>query len=274
MAFQLSVELVDTHCHLNFEEFGHDRDSVVERARKNGITRILNPGIDIETSKTALMYARKFAEVYAAIGVHPNQGSTWTNKTISELRELACEQKVVAIGEIGLDYYRDWTPKEIQKLIFEEQLELSAELGLPVIIHNRNASDDMWNILLKWHDTLLATDSSLANRPGVLHSFSGDATIAAEMVGLNFKLGISGPITFKNSETLQTVVIATAAESLFIETDAPYLTPHPFRGKRNEPANVRIVAEKIAELKDEPLEIIAKITSAEADKLFGWREFH
>jgi TatD DNase family protein len=265
-------EIVDTHCHLNFDDFDNDRAQIVQRARENGITRILIPGIDIDTSKSAIKYAWEFQEVFAAVGLHPNHGLSWTKETISDLRNLASEEKVVAIGEIGLDYYRDQTPKARQLNIFEEQLELAAELGLPVIIHNREASDDILKIIKKWHSELSMTGIKLANRPGVFHSFSGDETFARELISLNFKIGITGPVTFKNSVVLQTVVAALPIESIIIETDSPYLTPNPFRGTRNEPANVRIVAEKIAKLKDVTVDIIAKITTAEADMLFRWRE--
>lgn len=274
MASQLTSDIVDTHCHLNFNIFDIDRSLVVERARENGISRILIPGIDIETSKTAIECAWKYHEVYAAVGVHPNQGLSWTSNSISELRKLAIKKKVVAIGEIGLDYYRDRAPKALQQSIFEEQLELAGDLGLPVIIHNREASNDILNIIQNWHRTLISKGKKLADSPGVMHSFSGDVTFANKMISLNLKIGITGPVTFHKSQILQSVVASLPIENLFVETDAPYLTPHPFRGNRNEPANVRIVAEKIAELKNESLDIVAKITTIEADKLFRWREIN
>jgi TatD DNase family protein len=272
VASESTIEIVDTHCHLNFDVFDNDRSQVVQRARENGIIRILIPAIDIETSKSALKYAWEFPEIYASVGLHPNQGLSWTKGTISELWKLAAEKKVVAIGEIGLDYYRDRTPIGLQQYIFEEQLELAKELGLPVIIHNREASDDIFKIIKKWHDDLSITSIKLADRPGVMHSFSGDEPFANKMTSLNFKIGVSGPVTFKKNMVLQSVVASLPIESIFIETDSPYLTPHPFRGMRNEPANVRIVAEKVADLKDETLDTIAKITTTEAETLFRWRE--
>jgi TatD DNase family protein len=274
VALEITSELVDTHCHLNFDIFNIDRNFVVERARENRISRILIPGIDIETSKSALQCAWEFHDVYAAVGLHPNQGLSWTDNTISDLRELACMEKVVAIGEIGLDYYRDHTPRALQLLIFEEQLQLSAELVLPVIIHNRDASGDLLKIIKKWHSELIRTGNQLAAYPGVLHSFSGDDNFAHKMVALNFKIGISGPVTFQKSQILQSVVNSQPITSMLIETDAPFLTPHPYRGKRNEPANVRIVVEKISKIKEESFEKVAKITTAEADKLFRWRELN
>ena len=269
-----SLRLVDSHCHLDFDTFDHDRGQVVVKARENGIIRILNPGIDIETSKTALKYSIEFPEVHVAIGVHPNSGLSWTLTTLSKLTQMAGEQKVVAIGEIGLDYYRNNTPREIQHSIFLQQLELAAELVLPVIIHNREASEDIFDIIQNWHYKLMKRGSKLADNPGVMHSYSGTLDMANELVALNFKIGIAGPVTFRNSKILQSVVSSMPLESLLIETDSPYLTPHPYRGNRNEPANVRIVAEKIAELKGYSFNKVANITTEEANNLFEWSVIH
>jgi TatD DNase family protein len=267
------AEFVDTHCHLNFNDFDLDRDSVIERALSSGITRILIPGLDLETSKAAISLTHINPEVYAAVGLHPNESRNWSANTIHELRILAADDKVVAIGEIGLDYYRDRSPKEHQQSIFKGQLELAAQMGLPVIIHNRDTSEDTLRILQEWHSLLVKSGLELAHRPGVLHSFSGDETFANEVIALNFKLGIAGPVTFtKKSENLQALVKTIKLEHLLLETDSPFLTPHPHRGKRNEPANVRIVAEKISELKGSPLDEIAKITTETANKLFRWSE--
>lgn len=274
MILNSSLSFVDSHCHLNFDAFDRDREQIVLQARKNGIIRILNPGIDIETSKTALKCAIEFPEVYAAVGVHPNSGLIWNQTSLSELKQMAGEKKVVAIGEIGLDYYRDYTPRNLQNSIFQQQLELAADIGLPVIVHNREASEEIFSIIYNWHLILKKSGSKLAARPGVMHSFSGTLDMAKALVALNFKIGITGPVTFRNSQQLQSVVSSIPLKSLLIETDAPYLTPHPYRGKRNEPANVRIVAEKIAELKGYPVDKVANITTEEADKLFDWSVIH
>jgi TatD DNase family protein len=274
VANQPAPGLVDTHCHLNFDVYDPDRSAVVERARQNGIGRILIPGVDLETSKTAIQYAQEFPEVFAAVGIHPNDGARWTEKSLSELKALAGEAKVVAIGEIGLDYYRRHTPHELQRAIFQQQLDLAAQLNLPVVIHNRDAAGDILNILQEWYTILCTGNSSLRSFPGVMHSFSGDLTFADELISMDFKLGINGPVTFRNSQALQETVRSLPVESLLMETDAPFLTPHPYRGKRNEPANVRIVAEKVAEVKQELVEKIIQVTTGEADKLFGWREMH
>jgi len=265
-----SLIFVDSHCHLNFDAFDHDRGQVVQQARENGILRILNPGIDIETSKTAIKYSIEFPEIYVAVGVHPNNGLSWISTSLSELEQMTGERKVVAIGEIGLDYFRAYAPRELQRSIFQQQLELAADLGLPVVIHNRDASEDIFDILRNWHRELKNRRLKLADHPGVMHSYSGSLDMAKALVAINFKIGITGPVTYRKSQILQSVVSSIPLGSLLIETDAPYLTPHPYRGKRNEPANVRIVAEKIAELKGFPVDKVANITTEEADSLFHW----
>ncbi len=268
------VNLVDAHCHLNFDEFDTDRSQVVERARENGVNRIIIPGIDVETSKTALKYANEFPQVFAAVGVHPNSGLGWTQDSLTEIRQLAADGKVVAIGEIGLDHYRDHTPVELQRIIFIQQLELAAELQLPVIIHNREAADEITDILKNWQNFLQSKGLKLAYQPGELHSFSGTSEFANTMVAHNFKLGITGPVTFTNSMELQSIVRHLPLDCFLVETDAPYLSPHPLRGKRNEPANVRIVAEKIAQIKSITVEEVARSTTEVAAKLFNWRDIH
>ena len=266
--------LVDSHCHLNFDNFNQDRVAVVEKAREVGITRILNPGVDVETSRTAVDCAYSFPEVFAAVGFHPNDSLRWSKDSIIQIRDLAGEDKVVAIGEIGLDYYRNRAPKELQKSILQQQLDLAEELDLPVIIHNREANNDIREILLEWQNRLISNGRKLAEYPGILHAFSSDLDFAEDMVSHNFKIGIAGPVTFKNSTLLHSVVVSLPLNAIVIETDAPFLSPHPYRGMRNEPANVRIVAEKIAELKNETLDNVAKSSASEADKLFRWREIN
>ncbi len=268
------ISITDSHCHLDFEVFNKDRLDVINRARENGIDRILNPGIDIETSKAAIKWAEAIPEVYAAVGIHPNDAMSWNETTLEELRSLARSPKVVAIGEIGLDYYRNRAPRDLQRHILSLQLDLATELGLPIIVHNRDAWSDILMILSEWYGKLINNSEILSNNPGVMHSFSGELDNAYKVISLNFRIGITGPVTFHKSATLQSIVSSLPLEYLLIETDAPFLTPHPYRGKRNEPAYVRIVAEKSAELKNQTLETITKITSARADQLFHWREIH
>jgi len=264
------IPLTDTHCHLDFNLFDDDRKSVVARALNAGVIRILNPGIDIESSRAAIAIAEKTPEVFAACGVHPNDALTWEDGTLEELRQLAGHDKVVAIGEIGLDYYRDRAPADIQKHIFQEQLSLAAELELPVIIHNRQASQDILEMLTAWHRELSASGSPLVDHPGVLHSFSADSVTARRALELNYYIGITGPVTFHNAEVLRQVIHTVPLSSLLIETDSPFLTPHPHRGKRNEPAHVRWIAEKIAEVHNLPIQVVAENTSSNSNRLFAW----
>jgi TatD DNase family protein len=214
--------------------------------------------------------AEEYEEVYAGVGVHPNDGLSWDSKTKDRLRKLTAHPKVVAIGEIGLDFYRARTPKKLQLEIFNEQLELAAELDLPVIIHSRESIAEVLEIIIEWHRGLEASHSRLVDHPGVLHSFSGTEEFALRAQALNFYIGITGPVTFRNASELQKLVIRLPLQRLLIETDAPFLSPHPWRGKRNEPANVRLVAEKIAELHQEAYNYVTNITTANAKKLFNW----
>jgi TatD DNase family protein len=268
------LRLVDSHCHLNFDDFDPDRDQVVSRARQNGIVAILIPGVDIETSRSAIQCAKNYPGIYAAVGVHPNSGMSWNENSLSELKQLATGGNVSAIGEIGLDYFRDFCPKEQQRKILMQQLDLAAEIGLPVIIHFRQAANDITELLVNWQSELEKAGSRLSNRPGVLHAFSGDINMATELSACHFKLGIGGPVTYPNSKDLQAVVESLPIDSFLIETDAPYLSPQLYRGKRNEPTNVRIVSEKIAEIRDIPFEQVAEITTKEASTLFGWGGMH
>ncbi|MBE9475141.1 MAG: TatD family hydrolase [Chloroflexi bacterium] len=262
--------LVDTHCHLDFNSFDKDRDQVIARAREAGVERLLNPGINLESSTVAVKLSEKYPEVYAAVGFHPNDGLSWESDSVSQLRKLATHKKVVAIGEIGLDFYRDRTPRELQVQIFKEQLNLAAELNLPVVIHSRKAMAEVLEIFEEWRGNLDRSQSRMADYPGVLHSFSGDVQLADRTRALNFFIGITGPVTFRNAGDLQDLVIRLPLQELLIETDAPFLSPHPHRGKRNEPAKVKLVAEKIAELHQEAYNIVAEITTANAARLYGW----
>lgn len=267
--------LVDTHCHLNFDRFDEDRPLVLERAAAAGVKWTLNPAIDLETSRAVLALAEQYEMVYAAVGVHPNDADHLVRDWVERLRSLAQQKKVIAIGEIGLDYYWDRTPVSVQKEIFQQQLNLAAELGLPVIVHCRdralqeqNAMQDTLAMLSAWKRSLKNQDPKLAERPGVLHSFSGDLQAGQEAVSLGFMIGIAGPITFKKAEKLQRVAVEIPEDHLLIETDAPFLTPHPHRGERNEPAYVRFINEKIAELRQSDVDQIAHITTMNAERLF------
>ena len=269
--------LCDTHCHLNFDSFDADRPQVLESARVAGVGRILIPAIDLQTSQDIVDMAQTVPELYAAIGVHPHDGASWRKETRASLHELAQQPKVVAIGEIGLDYYRVLTPISQQQHIFAQQLELAAELELPVVIHIRDANRqqpqataDTLRMLAEWTAGLRQSGSPLADRPGVLHSFSSGLAAGLDAIQLGFMLGITGPVTYKKAFDLQDVVLGIPLQRLLVETDAPFLTPHPYRGQRNEPAYVRFVVEKIAELHNLPTGEIEAITTQNAGRLFLW----
>jgi TatD DNase family protein len=261
------VELVDTHCHLDWPAFDAEREAVVARARAAGVVRLITIGTDLASSRRAVALAEAFPEVYAAVGVHPNDSADFDAAALAELRALAAQPKVVAIGEIGLDYHWRKVAPARQAEALRAQLELAGELELPVVIHNREATDDVLAVLAGWAAGLPAGASR-----GVLHSFSADWPAAERALVLGFALGITGPITFKKADLLRAVAAATPAERLLVETDAPFLTPHPHRGERNEPAYVRHVAAGLAVARAEPLEAVARQTSANAARVFAGLE--
>jgi TatD DNase family protein len=260
------MALVDTHCHLDFNAFDRDRLDVLQRAQQAGLKRIVNPGVDRDNCQAILRLCETHLELFAAVGVHPSSALTWNPQTLSGLRTLTQHPKVVAIGEIGLDFYRDRAPKDLQLHVFREQLELAGELGLPVIVHSRQAESEAMDILSEWVTQRVNGSSP----PGVLHSFTGDESTAQRAIAMGFYIGITGSVTFRNAIQLQRMVVALPLTSLLVETDAPFLTPHPHRGERNEPAYVHLVAEKIAELKNQPMERVSDITTANAERLFQW----
>jgi len=255
---------------LDFNVFNIDRAEVIGRAREAGVIKIVNPGIDFSTSKIALELTEQFPEVYAAVGIHPNDV-----QSLDFIREGVLEiylehRNVVAVGEIGLDFYRERTAKNLQVKAFEAQLELASKAGLPVIVHNREASQDILEILGTWQSSLKSINPDLAKRPGVLHSFSGTIEEALRAIEMGFLIGITGPVTFKKAANLQNLVTVLPLECILVETDAPFLTHHPHRGERNEPALVRYVLNKIAEIFDLPDTTVASITTANASRIFHW----
>lgn len=261
------MTLIDTHCHLDFNSYDDMRDDIIREAAANDVTRIINPGTDLDRSRAALQLADTYPGVYAAVGVHPTSTSNFGDRTLAAIRDLAAHPKNVAIGEIGLDYYWDKSPKEKQWDSFERQLALAAELELPVIIHNREASDDVIGILANWAQTL---PESLRDRAGVLHSFSATLAVAQQAIELGFYIGFTGPVTFKNANDLRRIAAALPVERILVETDGPFLTPEPHRGKRpNKPAYVRFVAERLAALHSEPEEVFFAWTTANAERLFN-----
>lgn len=274
------MALTDTHCHLDFHKFDEDRAAVIERAEKAGLVRILIPALSVTSSLSVIKLAESHPMLYAAIGVHPTETSDFKLETLDELRNLSSHPRVKAIGEIGLDYYWDSAPHDVQRRALIAQLDLAEELELPVVIHLREKGDavggpcaeDAMSILETWVAGLGADKEALRQNPGVLHSFSGSLETAQRAIGLNFYIGITGPVTFKNAGYKQEMVTQLPLEYLLIETDAPYLTPHPYRGKRNEPAFVSEIADKIAQLQSRNQEETASITTSNAARLFSWGE--
>lgn len=258
--------LVDTHCHLDFDAYDDDRDAVVTRAIERGVTRIINPATDLDTGAAAIRLAEQYPGVYAAVGFHPNSTAEVTPAALAEVEAQANHPKVVAIGEIGLDYYRDWSPRAQQRLMFEAQLDLAARLEVPIIIHNRDASDDVLAILAAWVPGLPPV---LRDRPGVLHSFSAPREAAERALALGFYLGFTGPVTYKNAQDTRLIAASTPLDRLLVETDGPFLTPHPHRGQRNEPAYVTYVAERIAAERNLSVEAVHAATTANAERLFS-----
>ena len=257
--------LVDTHCHLDWNAFDVDRDEVIRRAIGAGVARMVTIGVDAPSSRRALELAERYEAVYAAVGVHPNDAADFDNDALNELWALAQHSKVVALGEIGLDHYWKKVTPDKQAAAFAAQIELAIELGKPIIVHSRESMPDVLAILERYAigDTRCS---------GVLHSFSGDVAAAQRAFELGLLIGVSGPITFKKADRLREIVRAAPIDRLVIETDAPFLAPVPHRGRRNEPAHVRLVAAHIARLRDMPFEILAGRTTANAARLFGWTD--
>lgn len=252
--------LFDTHTHLDAPQFDEDRQETIQRAFDQGVTRMINIGFNRETIPTTMELAETYDFIYAAVGWHPQDAITMKEEDLDWIAELCKHEKVVAIGEIGLDYYWDTSPKDVQHKVFRQQIGLARSLGMPICIHNRDAHEDVVRILReeKAHEV-----------GGVMHSFSGSWETGKMCLDMGFHLSFGGPITFKNAKQPKEVLIQTPMDRLLIETDSPYLTPHPFRGKRNESAYVKLVAEIAAELKGVTFEEIAEITTQNALERFG-----
>ncbi|NDJ62322.1 MAG: TatD family hydrolase [Chloroflexi bacterium] len=260
------MTLIDTHCHLNLDSYDEDRDQVIARAAEAGVTQVIIPGIDLENNRSGIALSAAHDGIYAAVGVHPNSTAEFSDDDLPVLRELAAAPQVIAIGEIGLDYHWDKSPKISQKTAFQAQLALAAELELPVIIHNREASGDVIALLEAWVKSL---PPSLKDRPGVMHSFSGNQNIADRALACGFYLGFTGPITFKKADDLREIAATVPLDRMLLETDGPFLTPTPHRGKRNEPAYIPLIAERLATVKQISLDALAHATTANAERLFG-----
>ncbi|MFL6980002.1 TatD family hydrolase [Bacillus inaquosorum] len=251
--------LFDTHAHLNAEQYDTDLEEVIERAKSEKVERIVVVGFDRPTIIRAMEMIEEYEFIYAAIGWHPVDAIDMTEEDLAWIKELSAHEKVVAIGEMGLDYHWDKSPKDVQKEVFRKQIALAKEVNLPIIIHNRDATEDVVTIL---------KEEGAEAVGGIMHCFTGSAEVARECMKMNFYLSFGGPVTFKNAKKPKEVVKEIPNDRLLIETDCPFLTPHPFRGKRNEPSYVKYVAEQIAELKGMTFEEIASITTENAKRLF------
>jgi TatD DNase family protein len=250
--------LIDTHCHLDFPEFNQDRDEVIRRAREQDIGYIINIGSSLKGSAASLELSQKYGFIYATVGIHPHEADSFNPKDEVTLRELAGKNKVVAIGEIGLDYYRNYSEAENQKKLFFSLINLAKNLNLPLVVHSREASGD----------TLAALREFMPLR-AVVHCFSGDKDFLKDCLELGFSVSFTCNITYKKADRLREIVNLAPLDRIFLETDAPYLSPENLRGRRNEPLNVKLLAEEIARIKNTTKEEVASVTTANARRFFN-----
>ena len=273
------MHMIDSHAHLDFRDFNNDRDAVIEQARAAGLIAIVNIGTSVSTSRAAVALAAQHDFIYATVGVHPHSAKVVTPKVLDELRVLARRKKVVAVGEIGLDYYRDLSPRPVQRRAFADQLALAAELKLPVVVHVREAHDDAMAVLRDWVSTLpkgggegnvgVPSEWPFQKIIGVLHSYSAGPRGLDEALELGLCVGISGPVTFPKANALRAAAAAVPLDRLLVETDCPFLTPIPHRGRRNQPAYVRYVVEQVARARGVSAKAIARATTDNTCRLFG-----
>lgn len=252
-------QMIDSHAHLDEERFDEDRDEFIKSLKENAISYVINPSSDMETSRRVVELSNKYENIFAAVGIHPHDAEGFKEDDLDELRELSKDERVVAIGEIGLDYYYDNSPRDIQKEVFRKQLELSHELDLPVIIHTRDAMGDTYDILKEFEGRVR----------GVMHCYTGSVEMAEKFMKLGFYISIAGPVTFKNAVNVREMAKQIPLERLLIETDSPYLAPVPNRGKRNDPTNVRYVADMLANLKEIQIDKIIEHSRENTVELFS-----
>ena len=252
--------LIDTHVHLNAHQYNDDLEEVIVRARENGLEKMVVIGCDRPSIERTMELIEEYDDIYGVIGWHPVDAIDCTDEDLKWIEELSAHKKIVGIGETGLDYHWDKSPKDVQKKLFRKQLALAKRVGLPIIIHNRESTEDCVEIL---------KEENAEEIGGIMHAFSADKKTADEIIAMNFYVSLGGPVTFKNAQLPKDIAVHVPLDRLLIETDAPYLTPHPFRGKRNEPAHVKLVAEKIAELRGMSYEELAAATTKNAKKLYN-----
>lgn len=254
--------MIDSHCHLYIKNSAEQQNQLIKEAAGDGISKIINIGIDIETSQLSLELAEKYDSLYCTVGIHPHDAKKLNEQSIEKLQQLAAHQKVVAIGEIGLDFYRNLSPRPLQYAAFEKQLELAVQLKKPIVIHTREALDETIEVVKKYATDLVG---------GLFHCFPGDAADAERVFELGFSVSFGGVMTFRNSDMAE-VASQVPLEKIILETDSPYLTPVPFRGKQNRPAYVKYVYQKLAELKNLPVADIVSIIDRNCIKLFKLEE--
>jgi len=256
----VTADLFDTHAHLHFPEFADDLGAVLARARAAGVRRVLTIGTNVETSRAAVALAAREPDVWASIGVHPHDAGEADATALAEIEALAAESRVVGIGETGVDFFRNLSPRDAQERVFRAQLALARRVGKPVIVHCRDAHEETLAIL---------AEERVGETGGVMHCFSGDTAIARRCLDLGLLISLAGPLTYPKARALPDVATFVPGDRLVVETDCPFLPPQPYRGKRNEPAYLAITAARVAELRGEPLETLAARTSENAAKLFG-----
>lgn len=265
------MNLVETHAHLDDARFGADLSEVLVRATQAGVTRIITVGANLESSCAAIALAQGHIGVWATAGIHPHAARSIDRAVLRELGDLAADPRVVAIGETGLDYYRDLSARDEQRAAFEAQLDLASQIGKPVVIHVRDkaadgpAYDDVLAILRAWQPRYHVS----CDCPGVFHCFSGTAELAEKILAMGFLVGVDGPITYPKAEVLRSTLAWVPLDRLLLETDCPYLPPQPFRGRRNEPAYLLHIAQAIAQLKACDVQEVARVTTSSAEHLFG-----
>ncbi len=252
--------LTDSHAHLDMKVFDEDREKVIQDAMANGVSRIITVGIDLDSSTKALDLAKRYPSVFATVGCHPHDADQCSGEALKRMADLTSDPKIVAWGEIGLDFYREYSSSENQVRIFKQQLGMAEDLGLPVIIHDRDAHEQIFAILKKMGQR---------EKPGVIHCFSGNRELADAFLALGFYISIPGTVTYKKASVVKEVAASIPLERMLVETDAPFLAPTPSRGKRNEPAFVVHTAREIARLRNMPFEEVAIQTSTNARDLFG-----
>ncbi len=256
--------IVDSHAHLDLPVFGKDRDQVIARARQQGVSVIINVGLNVGSSQASLKLAQDYPDVFAAVGFHPNEASRMMNNDLSSLAELTEDSRVVAIGEIGLDFYRKSSPRQRQLEVFREQLDLAAELDLPVIIHCRQAHKEVLNILTHWTKSVSVSGSER----GVTHCFSGDIKLAQRYIELGFLVSLPGTVTYPSALDLVKVAGELPLDRLLVETDSPFLAPQLYRGRRNEPSYIPLVVNRIAQIRGISADLVAQATAQNAIRLF------